>query len=208
MTYTNVIKHLPGKHDQSTHGRGGYEAISKPEMMAQFEDWEKGLTVSERSGLDRWQGGNGRYKEINGYLRADDNNRKWMHKGELWKSYADDMQTALQKGELKQDTVLFRAMALPELHPKHGNKLIGITFKDNGFTATTIDEKYADKFITYTGSKGYYVKVNAKKGTKGAFMDKFKDLKESEFLLPHGTSFIITGVNKKTKTVEVEILYE
>lgn len=191
--------------------KGDFKIVPKDDMMNQFSKWADSISDDERRAMNTWQGGTGKYKEMNAYLRANDVTRKHVESSrrtadKLLVANAKTIETVLNRGELKQDTQLFRASSIPALDPKNGQSLVGTKFTDKGFTATTTDRAYAKKFKNYVGGdKAYIIQINAKKGTKGGFMDRFRHLSESEFLMPQGSSFVVTKVNENSRIITVEL---
>lgn len=148
--------------------------------------WAASLSTSERDAIEDYTGAD--YSQINGALRGGMNAEKGQ--GQIARQ-AREIDSAISKAPpLDADTVLFRGMG----------KGAGVTFKvgqefsDKGFVSTSMDRNVGDDFAVGDGA---FIRINAPKGTRGAYVDLLSpNDTEQEFLLPRGSRFKVRKITK------------
>ena len=220
-----ILRHLMGKHDQKTHGRGsgvltpvqqhrnapgvhnqkshGSGAnsphaspntvpnasvassasatdLAQSEVENLAESFHSSLSSDEAFDLDYYTGPG--YVGINSRLRHD------MSHTTSQESVRENLDSALQKGELPRDTVLYRAGVFE-------GSTVGDVITDKGFVSTTATRSIAEA-STSSSSRSDVLRISASKGTKGGQLNKTSLYPhENEFLLPRGTSFRVTKID-------------
>jgi hypothetical protein len=127
------------------------------------------------------------YQDINGGLREGKKLNATQQRT------VDNLDAALSKNSLSEDTVLYRGMRMtPELETQ---LTTGATFTDSAYTSASFDQTMGDSF-----ARGALMRVKAPAGTNGLSVASISNFPpESEFLLPRNTQYRITGVSKDSK---------
>ena len=128
--------------------------------------------------------------------------------GEFAKGYAkdfpiNDLKHAIQRSVIKQNTVVYRGTANPDIL----NAKIGDVITEKGFVSTSKERRSAEKFANKLADsqgrpKDTIVTIQLPKGTKGLDINAtyagFKEdnfyAAEQEVLLPAGTKFEVVGI--------------
>lgn len=118
-----------------------------------------------------------------------------------------DLDSAISKSELPENTVLYRGMELND--NLRNNIKPGATFTDQAYTSTSLDQGNPSRFAG--GENGAVMRIKAQKGQKGLAMQSISDYpEEKEVLLPRGTKYKITGVTRDPDTgrtfIDAEII--
>lgn len=182
---------------------------SKPEEITKKE------YDNQVDAIRDYQGGY--YKDINAVLRGEiDINDD---KGNISKSFfikiingqIKDLDNIINSNELKSDTILWRGYTSnKEVTLKEIEKLlVGTNLKDPAFKSTSISRDVALSFLDIQHSdetKSYYLlKILARKGTKGIYVDNLngaREMDEKEFLLKREYSFkVLNDVKEKESTI-------
>lgn len=161
------------KTDDLAHGEGAFNKV---------------LTAAEDKAVDSYKAYG--YKNINGNLRAGREGGKTVQL----------LDSAVQKGSLGRDTVLYRSMHLPE------GKGVGDTFSDAAFVSTSLKRNVSERFMgKASGANRVLLRIRAKAGQRGGY---FPGQDEAEFVLPRNTRFRLVSESKqgKTRVFEVEIV--
>lgn len=178
-------------------------------------EWESSLTESEVAGIKSYVN---QSVLINGYMREGDSyfDKFGSSSGNLskiTKENAGNIKSALSKGEISKNIVVYRGMS-SDVIQRSGIKK-GSIVSDKGFMSTTFDKVMAKEYAgnKYTGDKGAVVKIKVKKGTKGQYITKtvngYSGGSGSEVLLQHGTKMKVTKIKKGkdgVTNVEMEVI--
>jgi len=194
-----VRKHLSGKHDQSTHGKGGTSSLPstldpKPSVFSQLPDFK---VTTENVWAVKGYAGNHAAFAINQQLRDGKNPPE-----------AKRLQKVIDESPpLDSDMTFVRHVdekALGELAANPTSEWVGKTLVNKGFTSMASEYKTPRKPYKHDFDYKYQTKINitAPKGTRGIKGDEF----EAEFILSKNTSFTITGVSIVGKETVVDMV--
>lgn len=126
--------------------------------------------------------------------------------GQFTQADIKNIDSAIEKGSLKENTVLYRGIPTNFVGVDFGNpeSVVGKSFTDKGYSSFTTSKEVADTY-----SHGVVLKLSAKKGTKTAFVDgaihSKSDLKEYaregdagnfECLLKRRQKYKVTGYSR------------
>lgn len=116
---------------------------------------------------------------------------------------------AVAKSKAKEDMVVVRGVSSTGmaawLASSGGEIKIGATITDAGYASTTRSTKTATGFAG--GGSGYGLKIKVPKGARILPLKAISHYaQEDEFLLPHGSSFKITGYDHKSKVITVDLV--
>lgn len=116
---------------------------------------------------------------------------------------------AVAKSKAKEDMVVVRGVSsngmAAWLANSGGEIKIGSTITDAGYASTTRSTQTATKFAG--GGSGYGLKIKVPKGARILPLKSISNYAhEDEFLLPHGSSFKITGFDQKSKVITVDLV--
>jgi hypothetical protein len=201
-------KHLSGKHDQSTHGKGGAKDFSG--NLKEFYRFtsEPSFSDSQEDAIKAYQGGLS--AGINSYLagKTQGNNTEIMA--------ANKLRAAIDKTEGLPEAVTLYSGVRTNLS---GDDMLdglsaGMVISKKGFLSTSADKNFATKWISdgWKPDKGYVIKITAPKGTKGimpyrtTFAAGFKN--EYEFLMRDSQPLLITNVDEASRTIEAEVVID
>jgi hypothetical protein len=131
----------------------------------------------------------------------------------------------IDSSTLKEDYVVYRGMTNPgsifgyagtKQFEENLDKLVGRSFTDRGFTATTWDEEVARKgFAKAWYNDGWVMRIPLKEGTPALMIDEGRTGvksglqgfdSEREILLGRGHKFRITSIDRETRTIDLEML--
>jgi len=189
---TQPTKRFKNKTDILDYIKSEYNHIPDPLLKK---------TETKAAGIYRSDDG---YKQINGHLRnntdIDDNIKKNI----------EDLNKAIKKSKLKEDTTLYRGLKLNDSLKEQLSKLkIGDSFSDNGFSSTSFDENMVTK--NFVGeNEGAIFQINAKKGQYALPLENIKASDdgdytgEAEMLLPTKSSFKLIGKEGNKYIFELE----
>lgn len=111
---------------------------------------------------------------------------------EAMKSFANDLDSAINKFELKDNIVVYRGIDDDALRGLDFNNIIGSVYKDDGYMSTS------PIHVDFIGRKDAILEIRVPAGKgKGAYVNSlsgFKD-EEYEFLLKRGTRCKIEAVD-------------
>lgn len=162
------------------------EAALKP-----FTDQLQGVaTQEELSALRIWSGES--YADINRYMRHGDN------VGRSLKNTADNIVSVLNKTSTPRDLIVRRGTGTKEIFAEmpsgwkqDPSKLIGQTYRDRGFVATSPIKSGG---FSGAGETQAELFIKVPKGTKGAYIvSAAKNTDEAEFLLQRGYSYRVVN---------------
>lgn len=116
---------------------------------------------------------------------------------------------AVAKSKAKEDMVVVRGISsngmAAWLANSGGEIKIGSTITDKGYASTTRSTQTATGFAG--GGTGYGLKIKVPKGARILPLKAISNYAhEDEFLLPHGSSFKITGYDHKSKVITVDLV--
>lgn len=146
------------------------------------------------------------YEDINSTLRGKlDINKLDDFRRNAINSSIKDLDELIDNNELKQDVILWRGYTSEEdTSDEKIRRLVGTNLPDKGFKSTSVLETVAQRFInisTNQSTKAWFLlKIIAKKGNKGVYVDKLaKSMREKEFLLKRESKFKVINVEKRVE---------
>lgn len=169
-----------------------------------YEEWVKLLTEEEKDAVFVYT--TNQYKEINGYLR---NEQDFFDSEEQIKKNITLIDSALSKFILRESTVVFR---FEDRELKLKDKLLNFlkTRKQiwySNFCSTTIEESHVDKLIKYSQKIGreivvLKIKALVPKGFKCAYIPNLSDYPdEKELLIARNVYLNIYKVEEKNNII-------
>lgn len=214
-----TLKHLPGRHDQLTHGRWASGLSGKPrnfilaggqEATKWRDDWYdkiKGdLTPEERDALAEYKWGAS--EAVNDYYRHG------TIPGDLNLSEEDaelimhHLDLALEKSVVPEDVQVYRGWLAPKSLLDLGPDMVGHQMQDLGFSSTSLQPAIATNFLS--GRSGTMMVINVPKGTAGMWMEfplaETTLQNEWEVLLNRGLKFQITDYLPRKEQGEYHII--
>lgn len=161
--------HLPGKHDQSTHGHGGGATATQSIRSSYGREQglrprPKGLTPDEiergETGLFAYQGGN--YRAINAHMRGGGGTRSTIQD-------ADGMGPVMDASRTTQSLTVYRGIREPEsafagMGGRFTDDMTGQTLTERSFMSTSMKRRIADDFAV-GGGGGVVMEIRLPKGT-------------------------------------------
>lgn len=180
-----VLKHLPGQHNQQTHGRGhvhsgSVSVLSEAEVVADLENAESvidGAFAYSQAEIEEIQiySGNS-YSAINGNLREGN-----LLEDTPFEETVLHMDSALESNTLPGDLVTWRGMHDVDLE-------VGDVFSDLGYISTSIAPSTALTFAKQSYPPAL-ARIKARAGTHAVEGNGNED----ELIFPRGSSFLVTG---------------
>lgn len=201
--------HLPGQHDQSTHGSAGvrgHDALDAATIGIGSDGSVRGgyLQPEEYSALTAYR--NTAYIRINDHLRGKTPVRPDDVADAAVKAAA--IKSAMAKSPLKQKITVERGTRsdhwLPREFQDGKGNLTGLEFRDAGFVSVSA-RSGAGKGFAHKG--GVVMTVTAPAGTKAIQLSDFGD--EAEILLDSGLIFRVTadnGMIDGMRHIDVEVV--
>lgn len=198
-----VQKH--GNHDQSSHGNwaAGFKSASTedlPNLDDASQDVVKAKTTYMNSGYE-WMNGYLRSGDIDDELRTGVNDEILSQEEGL--QQISDLSQALYEKQTTQDLMVTRVTRsgrsitgkrLSEMTDKDISDLESKTYVAKGFTSTFVPESINQNTVnTFAAGTGVSLNIRMPEGTYGATIG---NLRESEFVLPPDTSFVITSAKR------------
>lgn len=131
------------------------------------------------------------------------------------KKELDALDAAINKGSLKENTILYRGIGKQFLGMDFSNpkSVVGKSFTDKGYSSTS-----SSKQVATTYSRGVVMRIKARKGTRGVYVDgasqSRKELRQFaregdggnyEVLLKRNTKFKVTGYHKKNGQIIYDV---
>lgn len=161
---------------------------------SQVHTWERSLEIEEGRAIENYSGPD--YSGINGLLRGEMTQKMvdaWNSSTNMTvQDMADKIQSGIAKFNLRDPITVYRTCE-EDVFESLSQK-VGSTFRDNGFTSTTVlNEKVA------SGNVKMEINVPAGKGVGAYIGSTLGQLDEHEFLLQRGTEFKVTGVSKSAE---------
>ena len=161
---------------------------------SQVRTWEKSLELRESRAIQNYVGPD--YSGINGLLRGEMTQKMvdaWNNSTTMTvQEMSDKIQAGIDKFELKEPITVYRTCEEDVFASL--SRQVGSTFRDDGFTSTTVlNEKVA------SGNVKMEINVPAGKGVGAYIGSTLGQPEEHEFLLQRGTEFKVTGVSKSTE---------
>ena len=196
---SQILKHLPGQHDQKTHGRRG-RIMSHKEMKAISFDWDE-LSMADDEFNIAVAYCAASYEDINNWLRGKEHpyglnydNVSYLNSlGQIEKiptEKAVDIMDSLvdMQPPLPHSITVFRGIG----HTIGDQAEPGFRFKDEGFSSTSIEEYQAMDF-----GDGVIAEINVPEGMKGIYVadpriTSYDD--EFEYILPRGLTYEVTAI--------------
>jgi hypothetical protein len=153
------------------------------------EDWRSGLSDREKHSIGQYT--SKLYTEVNQYNRTGT-----VSKGQskaIFKKMSADIDTALDKSSLKQDTVVYRGIGdIRKLGIDPGN-LTGHVLQDPAHLSTSLNRRIAERFAG--GSEhGAVLRIRLAQGSKAASAGGLSQSeKEHEVLVHRNTKLRVVG---------------
>jgi hypothetical protein len=180
-----------------------YLSAAPEDMLMQYDNWYNNLSAGEMDTIGNYTGDG--YMNLNGYLRRGGDVAPPGSSPATVKYYQDlkviieseirDFENVIANSPgLPNNTVLYRNVRMKDMAVaiRKGEIVVGDTIVDKGFCSTTTSEIYKMK-----NAPVRWV-ISAEKGTKGAYV-AFEELTnyvyEQEFILNHGTKFLVTRIS-------------
>lgn len=180
--------------------------LNKGDAEKEWKSWDQNLSINEKTALKAYSSEpfdklSTNYIDMNNHLRGKDKSPS-----KETRQAIKQVDTALTKGSLQQDTTVFRGFP-PSVLGNDPSKLIGKTITDKAYTSTSLSERVAGQFGNTVAE------IRIPKGAKAGLMDATltkADLKqfgrdpEHELLLPRNSKFRILSsktTGKKTKVI-------
>lgn len=200
-----TVFHLPGQHDQSTHGHGGvsgHDALAACPIDA--SPLRKNETPASRSMTDVEYAAVRSYRNT-GYVTI---NKHLRHGPPVGAQTAETEATiaaldSVMAGARLRDTITVTRGAKGNWLPP-GDDLTGATFRDSGFVSTSASMGVS---AAMTGRVGVHMTITAPAGTRAIKLSDFDD--EAEILLDRGLTFRITadhGMTGNVRKIDVEVI--
>ena len=215
-----IVKHLGGKHDQSSHGKGGAVApltaqgdIINAMNQQRTSEFLGSISDNEMTAIADYTSGSGDYGVVNMYHRdgADSLYPKELARAEEITGHLDSV---IDKAPpLQSDMVTYRGIWGQEATTTFTSMKAGDTFTDKAFSSTSMNRRVAENFARSNQANGGVVlEIVNRKGSKGLFplaartpiTSRFvTSVSENEWLLPRNSTFTVLGVEGKNVKVEV-----
>lgn len=164
-----------------------------------FENWHKSMPEAQRNALQTYTS--------SGYLRINGSLRGVIKAKDADKENIANIDKALKKSPLKEDTVVFRNMdedALKDLLGSDQKRWTGQAYSDKGYTSTSIKPR--------GGFEGIPMEIRVPKGTPAGYLGNLPGgsfTSEQEMLLGRGLKFRILKVKDGRKpTIISEVINE
>lgn len=223
--WARTVEHLPGKHDQSTHGNkygkdengnrvlvrkggkkssfdsSGFDSMSTEEK-GDFLDanggktWRNSLTEDERNALELYTSSG--FVEMNDILRHD---RTDYPRQDFYDKNIEDATSALTRSEAPCDMSVVRDVGSDQVKVFEGAE--GTIHEEKGFCSTTIHNEGAG----FGARDGVRMHIKVPKGSKGAYVEKggLGIEGENEWLMPPKAKFRVNKVSKNGPRTEVHL---
>jgi len=198
------VKHLPGQHNQSTHGRGGggsgssglLDKLERESSRLRSEDRAKEKSeklISSRGELSRDEKEDvvsytaaSNYKRVNAELRQG----KRLSQVEPPPNSSALQKLASQK--LGRPTIVYRGMNEKKMETLMGkNPVVGTEIKMKGFVSTTLSPEVG---VSFAKMGGALMEIRAKTGVPIGDVSKYK---EWEVVQAHGVKYRFVGKGEK-----------
>ncbi len=191
--------HLPGKHDQKSHGRHGSGAATGGDALnaVPYHRGGEGSSDATDGALGFYVAAG--YLGINGDLRAGRESR------EPWRTATENIDSAMKTSALTADIEVARGLKNPNKvfgSDWNDDDVTGLTFRDDGFVSTSASLTGRNFF---TSSDGVSLRIVAPKGTHALVIS---EIGESEILLDRGLRYRVTrdnGVVDGLRRLDVEV---
>lgn len=188
---TTHVFHMPGQHDQSSHGRGGatgHDALAAPKISIGSDDGVvRGgyLNPEQAMALRRYR--STAYTRINRHMRGQGVGMDDVTDAGV---LAASIKEAMAQSPLQSAITVTRGTKTHDWLPAdvQAGDMTGFTFRDKGFVSTSARMDQAKSF-TRTGGVSMTITVPAGVGAIG--LSDFTD--EAEILLDAGLTFRVTG---------------
>ena len=184
--------HLPGQHDQASHGRGGvtgHDALDATKIKIGSDDGKVTggyLRPEEAMALRRYR--STAYVRINRHMRGEAVSMDDVTDAGV---LAASIKEAMARSPLQQTITVTRGTKnddwLPEQFRGGQGDMTGATFRDRGFVSTSAR---TDQSRSFTRPGGVRLTITAPEGTGAIGLSDFTD--EAEILLDAGLTFRVT----------------
>jgi ADP-ribosyltransferase exoenzyme len=196
-------RHLPGKHDQLTHGgKGGFDSrvagAAAGDAALTAAALKREPTEAELSAIDRY-GGDGSYN-INRGLRSNGGDPAQLEQ-QRHRDAVDGMDSVMSSAHLSRDVVVYRKAATQDVFGSaaHGD-MTGVTWRDHAFVSTSV-------VPCSVGGGLAQMRIVVPAGTS-AFSHRLLD--DDEMVLDRGLTFRIVhdrgGQSGEIRHLDVEVV--
>jgi hypothetical protein len=196
------LRHLPGRHDQSSHAHGGGGAANGPKVFASdpegqawlksnYAGWRKDLSVKEDSALTFYQSPG--YSLMNGQLRGHSLSAP---EADLKRARdaSKNLKAAIAKSPpLDEPLSVWRGFEASQF----GTLKEGMTISDKGFVSTALTKNQAGTYQKQ--GKQVMASIDLPAGTNAAAGSV------KELILPPGSSFRVMSVKDSGKVIDVHM---
>lgn len=217
------LRHLPGKHDQSSHGRKGPRGLAKTAVKKATNAVAKAVTGEDALKAAPYRFGSGGNHggfdgdEIDqavffyrgaGYMGINDDLRKGAELTGPWKQAAKRIDAAM--GPLQSDVEVYRGIKNPGKVFGAGwsdTDVTGLEWRDGGYSSTTADTRLGQGSSFFSSSDGVTMRIVAPKGTRALAASDSGG--EAELLLDRGLRFRVVadhGVQHGLRRLDVEVV--
>ncbi len=179
--------------DNEGAGRGFADADAANSWAEQhFSEWQVRLAPEERESVQSYLTPS--YLKINGDLRGAGGDLSGMD--EYDQARVEALDAAIAKSVLPEAVTAHRIVG-PGVFP--GDAGPGYEFTDHGFTSTTLSQGFAGELAEWRHKGGEHVRVQLEvpKGAKAAYVSLVGGRSGAELLLPRGSRFRVTKVQKE-----------
>ena len=178
-------------HSLRRENREEYDRLKSEYENSSVKTWEQSLQEPESRAIQNYAGPD--YSGINGFLRGEMTEKMvdaWSSTSDMSvQDMAKNIQSGIAKFELREPITVYRTCEMDVFESL--SQKVGSTFRDNGFTSTTVlNETVA------SGNVRMEINVPAQKGVGAYIASTLGHPEEHEFLLQRGTEFTVTGVSK------------
>lgn len=177
-----LVAHLPGKHDQSTHARGGesgFDDATTGDAAIGVAALSGPLSPAQAEAIDRY-GGDGSYV-INADLRSTGGSTDGLTAKN--KATVEQLDSVMSAAPLKSDIVVHRVVDPTKAFGRNITSadpdVTGLSWRDNAYTSTSVTER---------GTGRVRLRILAKKGTPGF---SHPSLDSDEVVLDRGLKFTV-----------------
>lgn len=187
VTAATHVFHMPGHHDQLSHGSGG--TFNERVTTAKKGKAAHGSVPRQYTmGVDD----DDTDMAIGEYvIDGDDINADLRGGGSSYSATTDLVDGAMERSKLPEDAVVYRGVSSAQRtfgSAYRSSSMVGMEWTDRGYSSTTTNEVVADRFAGGS-ALGVRMRILAPAGTGAIAIDDY----ESEILLPRGLKFRVVN---------------
>ena len=200
-------KHLPGQHDQQSHGtrRSGLGKISNRQIrdyQLESEKYYKTLYPDEDRAIAIYAqygyiGTNVLLREGEAVLLA----QPWVGQDretakKIFNREVSDLDKLFDKAELKENVVAYRGIRGTPFG-KSRRDVIGTIVEDKGYTSVSLAPLSSEKFMGDAAESNTFIELHVPKGQKVIYGKEM----ESEYILQRGLRYKITNLKTRKRNL-------